>query len=106
MPAGDPLELLAAAFQRVQVGDQLGAIEAVEHRQLGGEPALIGVTSRLDDDPTFGAALQGIEGPEQGAGLEDEDSVMPLPVGLRPELLAQAIKPLPFAAGLPLDPAF
>ena len=105
MPAGNPFEALAASLECAEVWDQLGALQAVENLQLCAQSRLIGAAGGVDHHTAFGAALQGIEGPEQGAGLEQEYPVMPLPRGISPELLAEAIEAFPFAAGLPLNPA-
>ena len=48
---------------------------------------------------------QGVEGPEQGAGLKHQHPVGALPAHPFPESTSQVVEPFPFSGGLALEPA-
>ena len=79
--------------------------KAIEHLELGLQPLAVAALGQLDHHAPFGAGGEGIEGPEQGAGFEDQHPVLAPRRRVLPEALAQPIEPLALAAELPLQPA-
>ena len=79
----------------------LGLAEGIEQLQLRGQALLIGAMAHRDHHLPFGGGLEGVEGPEQGTGLHDQDPVVALPRGPAPQALTQLIEPLPFTGQLP-----
>ena len=83
----------------------LGLAEGIEQLQLRRQARLIGALPHRDHHFTFRGGLEGVEGPKQGMGLQDQHPIVALPRGPRPQALAQGVEAFPFRGGLPLQPA-